>query len=142
MQLFPGTYGREPFNERGAVLSSIGYEGLNVAPHIKTLRDTYTIPANKCIKLDMLDSDIISSTVTPAEALVTIEIEVVDLALNVITLHKAFMYGKTITANSSHEHDSNLFISDEATINLYTTDPSAAGTVNYYSKIIFLVFDK
>jgi len=142
MENSPGVYGRKPYFERESTCESISYVGSSVAPHAKTERASYLIPVGKMVKLDMLDADIDRVSVSSDDAEASIEFIIIDTDLNEVLLHKSVMINKSINAHSDHEHDSNLFCNNGASLVIYTTDLSASGTITYTASLLFQLFNK
>lgn len=142
MQIFPGVYGRKPYNERNADIQVIEYQRSDIAPHIRALRDIYILDVNKSLRLDMLDVSMLRVSASSTESEVTTEFELTKGDLSVICLHLGVLFSKLKGGQVDHEHDSTMFINGPATLRLYTTDPSQSGTVTYSSRLLFQVFDK
>ncbi len=141
MRLRGGVAGKGHFYDRSIDFNVLEYEGSDIAPHVRTLRDTYEVPTGKIIKLDMISLDMIrtSTTGTAVEAL--LELDCTKAIGGDFNLHHAVLYGKLIGEEADHSHDSNLFLGVGDVINLYTTDPSSGGTITYNGQVVFQIFN-
>ncbi|MBC8552957.1 MAG: hypothetical protein H8D23_25305 [Candidatus Brocadiales bacterium] len=61
--------------------------------------------------------------------------------LTLIPIYSGALFNKLVSASSEHEHSVELYIHAGDTINLYTSDLSASGTVAYSLKMLIQEYD-
>lgn len=142
MEISPGTYGRHPYQERNSTAVVVNYIATAVASHTRTLRDSFEVPTGKSVKICMLDTQMIRNATAPADVLVTAEYELFQVGNGTECLHRADLFNKLQGASSHHEHDPGIYINEGDILNIYTTDLSAAGTVNYAVQATLQLYDK
>jgi hypothetical protein len=141
MEIVATSKNNQHYYWRNADHHILDFQQSNVPIHGRTLRDSYVIPVGRCVKLDMLDIVMLRTAASSANAEVLTEIELVKPDLTTTCIHRAILFDKLLGAITEHEHDSNIFVNNGATLKLWTTDPSPSGTITFNIKLLFQSFD-
>lgn len=127
-------------------IENLEYDGLissqaAVAPHARTLRGTYVVPANTTGRVDLMHISYIRKTVASAVGLITIETVINILGGVEVNVLKSFMLDNTVGASKVITISPKIILLATDEIKHYTTDLSTGGTIDFQINTVSLEVD-
>jgi len=130
-----------PYGIVGIALQLPQYQGTGIAPHVAVERWTYTVPANKIARVDMisLSQTRVNASTTIGNSSLTLNIA--PGGINSVRLLKNMMRTQAIGDTRRIDISPKIILSATDRIYGYTEDTSLGGGVSYLASVVISEID-
>jgi hypothetical protein len=141
MEIVNAASSRADWYDRNAAANSISYSANDVDPHGTTVRDSYTVPANRKALISVLDSQMDKSLVGGLIRVTSISLRYVPSIIPATSITNLTMLTNNLYDFRQLYLYIGLVIYPGDTIQIRTSDSSGGGKVNYNIFCSYTEFD-
>jgi hypothetical protein len=132
---------RPQFYDRNPAHDILTYEGNGVAPHAATQRDTYTVPTGKKAFIGAAEVEVVRQTAASTAGRATIYIRVTPYGGSGTVLIVVGTWKNAVGDDARLSIGQSICLYAGDVVDIYTSDGSTGGTVDYRGKVHLTIFD-